>query len=490
MQPITTRILAAWAALCCGAPALLSAEPQAATTQAAATQAAATQPAAAKPATLRSSRRTVRPAKPAKASAGAPAAAPKPTAVMHTAPVIIPATSLRHLQFAPLQKIRVFRCGAHGQALAIPFQVDEKDKYSDFVVDQGRLPNTGASNGVYDNEDELTFMGLDVGPVAMPTSWPGNIRPSKVVEIKYQYGGDEVAVYAGVFDGAVPPLSPKSYVNFNLEKAEIATSKYSYQFNGRNYLVVRGAQINQAKSQFPLLDSSTFFLRADLKFLPTVSINHQSIKSVLEAYKVGPVRAVVRVNFDYTLGPVHLELGMYTEVSFFSNAVLLPAIIENPLNSRKILNKGSLFYYGFSMVTNPMQLALNANLPPFPGGKKPFDDIDANAYPKDGKFWISAAHANFMFFLEMITSPEMQGDQNIPAYYVENHSGAEIAGRSNAAVPLGESPVNVALVLDLANLAEGAHKISLRLFIDNKRDDAVLKGFTNIDQWRLNERIL
>jgi hypothetical protein len=71
-----------------------------------------------------------------------------------------------------------------------------------------------------------------------------------------------------------------------------------------------------------------------------------------------------------------------------------------------------------------------------------------------------------MFFLEMITSPEMQADKNIPAYYTENHPGAELKSRAQTAAPLGKSPVNVALALNLANLREGVHKMSLRLFIE------------------------
>jgi hypothetical protein len=231
-------------------------------------------------------------------------------------------------------------------------------------------------------------------------------------------------------------------------------------------------------------------LKADFKFFVSVSVNHTAIKSSLEAYKTGPIRTIVRVNFDYSILSLKLDLGMYTEVSFFANSVLLPAIIENPLNSKKILRNGSLFYYGFSMTDNPNKVALSANMPPYQEGKDPFGQINDSFVKPDGRYWISAGHQHFMFFLEMITSPEMREDKNVPAYFTEKVSAKDIASRSQQAAPLGRSPVNVALAMSLANLREGVHKMFLRLFIENHYDQAMLNSYATVDQWQLGERLV
>ncbi len=407
----------------------------------------------------------------------------------HSAPVVIPASKLKELQFAPLQTIFLFASDAQGIASIIPFQIDEKDKYSDFILDQGRLPNQSASNKVFDHDDELSFMGEDMGPVLPPKKWPGT-KPSRVVEIKESLGTRSGAVYAAIFERDPPALSPRHYVSFNLAKAEVVTGKYSYRFNHDNYLVVRDVAINERTTPYPLLDSSTFYLRADFKFFVSISVNQSAIKSSLEAYKTGPIRAITRVNFDYNILTLKLDLGMYTEVSFFANSVLLPAIVENPLNSKKILNRGSLFYYGFSLVENPGTLGVNANMPPYQQGDDPFGKITDAFVKADGRYWVSAGQQHFMFFLEMITSPEMREDKNIPTFFTENASGKDIASRPSNAAPLGRSPVNVALAMSLANLREGVHKMFLRLFIENHYDQATLQSFSTLDQWQLGERLV
>ena len=86
------------------------------------------------------------------------------------------------------------------------------------------------------------------------------------------------------------------------------------------------------KKTKPLIDSSTFYLKADLKYFLTVFANHKSVNSELESYKTGPIRTIVRVAFYYVFLKLKFEVGMYTEVSLFSNSVVLPAVISNPVD--------------------------------------------------------------------------------------------------------------------------------------------------------------
>ena len=83
-----------------------------------------------------------------------------------------------------------------------------------------------------------------------------------------------------------------------------------------------------------ILDSTTFYLKGDLKYFITVEANHRSVESELEAWKTGPIRSIIRVSFHYTLLKLKLELGMFTEISFFSNSVSLPAIMYSPLDGQ------------------------------------------------------------------------------------------------------------------------------------------------------------
>ena len=84
---------------------------------------------------------------------------------IHTVPIIIPAQLIRAVQYHPVGMYRVFKTAKDGRAVTIPFQIDEKDRYGDYILAKGPLPNQKLSNGILDFRDELSIMGNDVGPV-------------------------------------------------------------------------------------------------------------------------------------------------------------------------------------------------------------------------------------------------------------------------------------------------------------------------------------
>ena len=123
--------------------------------------------------------------------------------------------------------------------------------------------------------------------------------------------------------------------------------------------------INRVKRKKKIIDSSSFFLNLNLKYFLTLKISQADIISKLEAYKEGPIRTIIRVSFAYTFLKLNFEMGMYTEVSFFSNSVILPAILFNPLDGPKSLNKSSGFYYGFGTTFDMNEAQLKTNLKPY-----------------------------------------------------------------------------------------------------------------------------
>ncbi|MEZ4743215.1 MAG: hypothetical protein R3B45_12350 [Bdellovibrionota bacterium] len=236
---------------------------------------------------------------------------------IHTAPVVIPAHKISRISGHPVSMYRLFRSNDKGEAVQIPFQIDEINEYTDYVLPNGPVNNANTSNGIFDNNDELSFMGDDVGVVKKPTSWKVK-KPSITYELKISKSGIEGAVYVGIYFSSPPTISDKSYVVFDRNSAEIRTSRFRYQFDRKNYLVVRGVDLKKRDgSTKQIIKSSTFYMKADLKYFLTLEANHREIDSELEAYKSGPVRTIVRVSFSYSLMKLKFDLGMYTEVSFF-----------------------------------------------------------------------------------------------------------------------------------------------------------------------------
>lgn len=408
----------------------------------------------------------------------------KSFAGIHSAPIVISAQKVRTLQYHPLTMYRLFKTDANGNAIRIPFQIDEKDRYGDYILPKGPLPNQKFSNGIFDFEDEITIMGNDVGLAKIPTKWAFK-KPSVLYEVKIEKGDIKGAVYIGTYFNDPPPLSPSRYVQYHVSNAEIMTSRYRYRFDRDNYLVVRGVDIVKKDQRvLPIINSSTLFLRADLRFFLTIDINHTNIQSNLEAYKDGPIRCIARVNFNYKILKLNFDLGMYTEVSFFSNSMELPAVIDNPLDGKKILNKGSQFYYGFEFFDSPKNMVIDTNMPMYK--ESGILDFLSGEQKAEKQYWFSAMAPDYMIYVEMEPSAQMVAENLIPSFYRENSSSLQLHTRNRDAQSLGKSPVNFATSLPLRGLSEGMHNIAIRLYVENKRDEKVIEEYKELRHWSIS----
>lgn len=408
---------------------------------------------------------------------------------IHTAPIIVPGKKIQDVTRFPLSYYRLFRSGKNGEAIAIPFQIDETNEWGDFILNQGPNPNTKEGNQIFDPQDELVFMGDDVGPVKYPTKWPEGPKPYITYEIKFTNskplptGSNEGAVYLAVYITTPPPLVQQKYVIFDPAQGRVTTSRYQYDFDKKNYLVLNNVDMFQQEQRIPIIDSSTFFVRADMKYFLTLMANHRSINSRLDAFKVGPVRTMVRITFFYTVLKLNFEVGMYTEVSFFTNSVILPTIIYNPVNGKASLNKGSGFFYGFALFENPDTYEIDTNMRPYKE-EQTLLGLFAPKPKTESKYWLSALGKDRMLYMEIKPSEKMIRDDNIPKLYKRPVTAKEFAGINNDDIlPLEKSPVNVALYFDLTKFDKGDHNMSFQLFFDNKRDLRELSVYKNLSDW-------
>lgn len=414
---------------------------------------------------------------------------------IHTAPVVVTGTKVLSATHYPISMYRLYRTDTHGKALPIPFQIDEINQWGDYVLPDGGAITSATGNGIFDAQDELAFMGEDVGPVQTPTEWDGP-RPTLVFEVRIRFQGknpsgpNEGAVYLAIFFQPPPEASVKKYVHFDPKEAEVVTSRYRYGFDPQNWLVARHVEMKAAKADkqdvpppwIPLLESTTFFMRADLRYFLTVEANHRSVDSKLEAYKIGPVRSIVRISFVYTFLKLNFELGMYTEVSFFSNAVFLPAVMYNPIDGRKALNRGSGFYYGMALRENPKDIKIETNMPDYE--KSSLFRAFGSKPEEQPLYWLSATTPDKLLYVEIIPSLQMRASGAAPMLYREDLSGESVKKRRfDNPGELGKSPVNMALYFDLTRFTEGEHLMAFKLFFDNVNDPSRLAAFQNIGKW-------
>lgn len=405
-------------------------------------------------------------------------------AQLHRAPIILKAIEVNVLSGYSLTSYRLIS-NFKGNAVVIPFQIDEVGAFEDFVLPSGPTPNHQMSNGVFDNLDELSFMAEDVGASEVPSKWSFE-KPDFLYRIDAKYRGKTYgSVFVGVYPNKSkrPQLSEKKYVTFNLKNSMITTSRYRYAFDPSNYLVVKGIEVlKEGGESKKIVNSSSFFLRADMKYFLTIDVGHSDITSKLEAYKSGPIRTIVRVTFSYSFMRLEFEMGMYTEVSFFSNSVVLPTIMYNPLEGSKALNDESGFYYGFATNFDTSAITFSTNMERFPAseGFSLFKEKKKSL----NRYTFKAEHPDFLMLMEISPSWRMINNGNRPLLYSEPGDPTSISSRPwNKPLELGKAPVNLGVYFDLSNLSEGEHRMKFNLFFENVNSEENRTRYRNISRW-------
>lgn len=383
-------------------------------------------------------------------------------------PIILLASELKGAEYSQVPDMRLFSVDNNGNIYPILFQIDQKDEYGDYDLDKRESP-------IFSDFDELAFMSGDAGSNKDPIRWPFE-KPERLYKIYLKHQGENKAVFLGVYPkGKAPKESlstKKGYVNLDLENAKIETTQYLYFFNPKNYLMLKDFYtLDPKQTKKKLLTASSFYLKLNLKYFFAISVNHNDVNSELEAYKVGPIRAIARVDFSYRLMSMKMDLGMYTEVVFFENSIFLPAILENPINSESILNPGSDFYYGFALVENPAEVEIKSNMTAYAGKEK--------TIKTENLYWLSTKGETSQVYLEFKPSSSMLQKEIFPKYYSEAKTGNQVLRRTEKAQPLGKSRVNIAVTADMGKLPTGEHNIELAIYIGTKLTDEENQAFKN-----------
>ena len=407
---------------------------------------------------------------------------------IHDAPIIIKGYQIKRTLNYKVGAYRLYRSDSQGKALSIPFQIDEVNRYGDYVLSKGQKPNHKTSNGIFDYYDELAFMGNDVGPRNHPIEFPDK-KPDAVFEIRISLNKPkkEGAVYLGVFYNSKEVRNPITYVAFDLSRHTISTSRYKYEFDPDNYLVVKSIRTtgDGENPGEPIIDSSTFFMQADLKYFLTLTANHRSVNSFLEAYKNGPIRTIVRVTFFYTFLKLNFEVGMYTEVSFFSNAVYLPAIIYSPIDGTEVLNDKSYFFYGFALSNSLSTYNLETNIPDWDENSGGLSSLFQKIKTHE-TYWSSLIGTNHQVFLEIKPSAKLNKLGAHPKIFTNSFSGSQaLKNKDNDDIlDIHQAPINLALGFDLTKFPEGDNQMSFNLYFENKKEPGQIEQFKNLSKWK------
>lgn len=381
-----------------------------------------------------------------------------PELKLPSVPMVFKAENIDPIVNYPVAYMRVFRADPDGRAVAIPFQIDEMNVYGDFVFNTDRPYDQ--ANHIFDRLDELTLMSGDLGVRKTPTRWPHDNKPFRLYEVVTSRRVARNTFYVAIFLKKTPPRAAKTYVQFSPATSTIETANYYLSLNKRNYLAIEEVMFRLSDKNISLIDWSSFYLKLDFKYFLTFEEDQDTIETKMSAWKAGPVRTVIRVDFVLKVLKLKLNPGFFTEMSFFADSLHLPALIHAPFDNRKVLNRGSEMYYGFALVENPQTLRIETNMPRY----RTDQSKQHNALLR---YWLSMRAPEYAVLVNMHSNASLRASSFAPALFTANRPAARLV-RRQADLPHKER-VNVAVYFDLTRFPKGEQRLGLQSVFVNRK---------------------
>ncbi|MFK7874023.1 MAG: hypothetical protein AB8C84_12795 [Oligoflexales bacterium] len=374
-------------------------------------------------------------------------------------PVVVSARELILDRALPSNHYALFR-NQNGIPQQIPHQIDERDRFGDFILPE----NKKDSDGVFGGDDELSFMGHDMGPSQQP-QWESITQKNPVLgsyEIKTQKGKTSYSAFLVAFKKPFPYKLSQRYTFFSDKQSRVETQTYNYQFNPENYLMAQSVDIHSTPctSKKPCLkkviDQSSFHLDTRFKYLFNLEFDGDDVNTTLLGFKNGPIRSIIRIAIGINFLKLQFDLDMYTDISFFANAVTLPALIDYPFDSTELLEDGSHISYTLQSTLPLEKLNLKSNLPHWP----------TNSLPRN-KVWSLSSHNDFFkFYMEVTPSKKMIEDELFPQIKTSDIN----------------SKANVSVLFDLAKFKAKSYNLSFRLLFEKDGVES-LTDFQKLHLW-------
>ncbi len=375
-------------------------------------------------------------------------------------PVIIKGSKIRKALGFRVSQYGVFVAGKNHYAEPIPFQIDEVNKIGDYVLPKSNGLPPMFDNGIFDDNDELVVRGTDLRKRDPLIRWKN--KPSFFFEIiiRNSTSKEELALYLSVDREKSPPKHPARLLSYDHKKGIIETSKYRFKFNPKNHMVMDYIYIkdeNNKEKWQRVIDRSQFIFYADIKYFFEIELTSNDLITKLNYWKIGPVRIIAQVSFFFRLLSMDIDIEMYTEISMFENAISLPAVLNSPIDAKKLFRKGSGFYYGLKFTNGLKEWKFNTNFKKLSSLKSQESVGDISDIVKEG-YWIQGKRDNWEFFMEFKPSVNLLVNKAVPFLH--------LGGKPREW--LKRHDTNIGIFMDTSGLKEGDYTIAVVMYFDNR----------------------
>lgn len=282
-------------------------------------------------------------------------------------PIIIRGAQIPQLDFQyPIDRLRIMVVSRFNTLTTIPYQIDEIGQFERYIHDVGISGKEKPEDHlVFDKNDELCFLTADTTPVSLnsKTALPPNHKILYQFNLRDQKKKINRFAYLVLAD---KPLATKqkTAVQFYPDKQQVQSEYYQFFYDADRILHIKEINIKGPhESKFkPFFKESTFNLLINLKYFLSMTFDENRIVSKLTGYRNGPIRLLARVSFSFDLYFFSLSLNLVSEMTFFNNAIIIPAILNLPKSPIKQVNYGSGLLMGFQFNPEEQTTFMGSNI--------------------------------------------------------------------------------------------------------------------------------
>lgn len=145
------------------------------------------------------------------------------------------------------------------------------------------------------------------------------------------------------------PASP-GIIHHDHASQTVTSPKYAYRYAPYNHLLFHelktSSQNNGTYDQY-IASGSDQFIFADLINFFNLSFGASDFNARIIAERSGPVARIGRLEFILRILTFKIDLELYPEVSFFSDAIHVPMVMHLPVNAPEYVNRGTGLYYSW-----------------------------------------------------------------------------------------------------------------------------------------------
>ncbi len=230
----------------------------------------------------------------------------------HADPIVLKGEQVPRFAGATEGMLRVF-ANKDGKGIRpIPYQMDERNQWGEFVVIKGKRVVPDEDDGAFDENDEIVFLTRDLGTKVDKAQWPSGTKEAYEVEVTDPLTSDKGYAYVVSYasEDAAPPPATDDYISYE-EKGDGITHALNYDLgfvqvaSGLDYdvLTVTKAAGGSGEDWFDRLKVRVMQnLRRFLTFGIPARLDRTEKNFLVKVYgyKDGPVRVlrVMKVNLQ------------------------------------------------------------------------------------------------------------------------------------------------------------------------------------------------